>query len=224
MILELLEWVLTPCPWFARVNGLLSAQIAIRHRAKRCRSAWKGHLEACRKFVVESVGSKTANENLVILGSGHLSDFDLAFLQHRFQYITLVDAVHPIEIQIRARFSGARLQLCTADLSQPSAAFEHLVSRASWTISSCLLSQLPLFSLLPAATLFERHLALLRKSPRVVLISDIAKRLSSGPWQSLLDNYSLSHPTAEWIWRIAPAGESGAQTEERLVQAFVMKA
>lgn len=222
MILELLEWAATPCPWFARRNGLLAAQIAIRHRARRCRAAWNGHLEACKKFVAEAVGSLPADENLVILGSGHLNDFDLAFLQRRFQNITLIDAVHPLEIQMRARFSSGRLRLLTADLSKPSAEIEDLVSRDSWTISSCLLSQLPLFSTDHAPTLFERHLALLRKSPRAVLISDVLKRLGTGPWESLLANHSLPHPTAEWIWTIAPAGESGPQTEERIVQAFVM--
>jgi len=222
MILELLEWAVTPCPWFARRKGLLAAQIAIRHRAKRCRASWNWHLEACKKFVTEAVGLLPADENLVLLGSGHLNDFDLAFLQRRFQKLTLVDAVHPLEILIRARFSSGRLRLLTADLSKPSAEIEDLASRASWTISSCLLSQLPLFSTDDAPTLFERHLSLLRKSPRAVLISDVSKRLGTGPWESLLANHPLPYPTAEWIWRIAPAGESGSQPEERIVQAFVM--
>ena len=222
MILELFEWIATPCPWFARRNGLLAAQIAIRHRAKRCLAAWNGHLEACKKFVTEAVGSLPADENLVILGSGHLNDFDLSFLQRRFQNITLIDAVHPLEIHIRARFSSGRLRLLTADLSKPSAGIEDLVSRASWTISSCLLSQLPLFSTDHSPTLFELHLALLGKSPRAVLISDVSKRLGTGPWESLLANHPLPHPVAEWIWTIAPAGESCPQTEERLVQAYVI--
>ena len=222
MILELLEWAVTPCLWFARTNGLLAAQIAIRHRAKRCRSAWNGHLDACKKFVTEALGALPAAENIVILGSGHLNDFDLEFLQRRFQKITLVDALHPIEIQIQASLSRGRLRLIATDLSSPNAEIEDLVSRASWTISSCLLSQLPLFSRLPSPTLFDRHLALLRKSPRAVLISDVAKRLGSAPWESLIENHPLPHPAAEWLWTIAPAGESGPLAEERLVHAFVM--
>lgn len=222
MILELLEWIATPCSWFARANGLLAAQIGIRHRAKRCRAAWNGHLEACRKFVADSVGALPATENLVILGSGHLNDFDLQFLQRRFRNITLVDAVQPIEIQIQASLSRGRLRLIATDLSSPNAEIEDLVSRASWSISSCLLSQLPLFSRLPSPTLFDRHLALLQKSPRAVLISDVAKRLGSAPWESLIENHPLPHPAAEWLWTIAPAGESGPLAEERLVHAFVM--
>jgi hypothetical protein len=222
MILELLEWVVTPCPWFARTNGLLAAQIAIRHRVKRCRAPWNGHLEACRKFVADSVGALPSDENLVILGSGHLNDFDLEFLQRRFQKITLVDAVHPIEIQIQASLSRGRLRLIATDLSSPNSEIEDLVSRSSWSISSCLLSQLPLFSNEDSPTLFDRHLALLQKSPRAVLISDVAKRLGSAPWQSLIENLPLPHPAAEWLWTIAPAGESGPLAEERLVHAFVM--
>ncbi|MEN9469540.1 MAG: hypothetical protein RL630_1273, partial [Verrucomicrobiota bacterium] len=201
MILELLEWIATPCPWSARRNGLLAAQIGIRHRARRCRDAWKPHLDACRQFVADTLGPSPADQSLAILGSGHLNDFDLEFLQRRFKKITLVDAVHPLEIQIRASFSRDCLRLIATDLSSPNAEIEDLVSRSSWTISSCLLSQLPLFSHEPSPTLLARHLALLQKSPRAILITDVSKR--RGPdndWQSLLEPPPLPHPAAEWTW------------------------
>ena len=224
MILELLEWIATPCSWSARANGFLAAQIGIRHRARRCRAAWKPHLEACRQFLAHSVGSSSSDETLTILGSGHLNDFDLEFLQRRFKKITLVDAVHPIEIQIRASFSRGRLRLIATDLSSPTAEIEDLVSRSSWTISSCLLSQLPLFSTEPSPTLLARHLALLQKSPRAILITDVAKRRGPGSdWQSLLENHPLPHSAAEWTWLISPPGESGPEPEERLVQAGLMQ-
>jgi len=224
MILELLEWIATPCSWFARANGFLAAQIGIRHRARRCWAAWKPHLDACRRFVAKSVGPSPADETLTILGSGHLNDFDLEFLQRRFKKITLVDAVHPIEIQIQASFSRGRLRLITTDLSSPTAEIEDLVSRSSWTISSCLLSQLPLFSTEPSPTLLARHLTLLQKSPRAILITDAAKRRGFGSdWQSLLENHPLPHPAAEWTWFIAPPGESGHEPKERLVQACVFR-
>jgi hypothetical protein len=223
MILELLEWIATPCSWFARTNGLLAAQIGIRHRARRCQAAWKPHLYACRQFVSEAVGPSSSDETLTILGSGHLNDFDLEFLQRRFKIITLVDAVHPIEIQIWARFSSGRLRLIATDLSSPNAEIEDLVSRSSWTISSCLLSQLPLFSNEDTPTLLALHLAILQKAPRAILITDAAKR--RGPdsdWQSLLENHPLPRPAAEWTWLIAPHGESGPEPEERLVQACLI--
>lgn len=222
MILEMLEWCVTPCPWFARTKGFLAAQIAIRYRARRCRVAWKPHLESCRNFVAKSVGAEAALENLIILGSGHLNDLDLPFLLQRFQKITLVDAVHPLEIQFRARMSRDHLDLVSADLSKPSSVINDLVSSASCTISSCVLSQLPLFSDENPHRLFEAHITLLKKSRRALLIVDVAKR-RKGPWESLLDRYPLPRPAAEWIWKIAPSGESGPDTEERLVQAFVME-
>jgi hypothetical protein len=224
MILELLEWIATPCSWSARANGFLAAQIGIRHRARRCRAAWKPHLNACRQFVFESLGATPADETLTILGSGHLNDLDLKFLQRRFKKITLVDAVHPVEIQIQASFSRSRLCLIATDLSSPNAEIEDLVSRSSWTISSCLLSQLPLFSTEPSPTLLARHLTLLQKSPRAILITDVAKRRGTGnDWQSLLENHPLPHPAAEWTWLISPPGESGPEPEERLVQACLMR-
>ena len=51
-----------------------------------------------------------AGGQLVILGSGHLNDFDLPFLQTRFRRITLVDAVHPdAELASAARALGQQL-------------------------------------------------------------------------------------------------------------------
>ena len=222
MIAEMLEWCATPCPWFARRSGLLAAQIGIRHRARRCGAAWMGHLDACRKFVAEALVRGDAGGHLVILGSGHLNDCDLPFLQTRFRRIMLVDAVHPLEISIRARFSRGRLQTFAADLSRPSGAIEELVARSDWTVSSCLLSQLPLFSKSEnSAEVIGRHLELLRRAPRSVLITDVAKRAIGGrEWESLLENSPLPRADADWIWTIAPPGESGPVGEERLVQAF----
>lgn len=221
MILEALEWCATPCPWFARRRGLLAAQIGIRHRANRCRTAWKTHLDACRQFVAEAVGSDRLQENLVILGSGHLNDFDLPFLLSRFEQITLVDAVHPLEIQLRAKLSKGRLNPVTADLCEPSKPVVELVSKSDWTVSSCLLSQLPLFAKSnDSRALLSRHLELLATAPRSILITDVANRASGEKkWRSLLEDARLPECDAEWIWTIAPPGENGPVAEERLVQA-----
>ena len=35
MLLEALEWCLTPCPWASRRSGFLAAQIASRHKVTR---------------------------------------------------------------------------------------------------------------------------------------------------------------------------------------------
>jgi len=157
LILEILEWAITPATWTSRRCGLLAAQIAIRHRRSRCASAWQPHLDSCKAFVTSHTErSDSSARHCVILGSGHLNDIDLAFIQKNFSLITLVDAVHPIEIQLRSLFSFGRLRLVTTDLSgmlaepEPTSPLKlgphlvALVSSADWVISSCLLSQLPL--------------------------------------------------------------------------------
>jgi hypothetical protein len=222
MIAEALEWCLTPCPWFARSRGILAAQIAIRHRAHRCRSAWRPHLEACRKFVADSLMEFDRGDRLVILGSGHLNDFDLPFLRSRFDRISLVDAVHPLEIQIHAKFSNGQIDLLTADLSEPNAQISKLVSSAEGVFSSCLLSQLGLFSACAdRERILQRHLELLHQARRAVLITDVAKRRTgSSEWISLFGNGRLADADREWVWNLAPPGEQGSAGEERLVAGF----
>lgn len=222
VISEVIEWCVTPCPWFARKRGLLAAQIAIRHRARRCRTAWRPHLDACRGFFARALEAGSRGGHLVVLGSGHLNDFDLPFLQNRFERITLVDAVHPLEIQIRARFSKGRLSLIAADLLNPSESIASLVACSDWTVSSCLLSQLPLFAAeTDAAFVSARHLELIQSAPRWVLITDVANRPIGGDsWEPLLETGTLPSAEAEWIWTIAPPGENGPVGEERLVWAF----
>jgi hypothetical protein len=253
----MLEWGLTPSSLLARTSGLLAAQIAIRHRHARCRLAWQPHLDNCRDFLARQItGDLTHNTaprgHLVLLGSGHLNDFNLDFLQREFARITLVDIVHPIEIQIRAHLSKKRIQCVTADISglhgSQSAAtrakslekLRHLLRGADWAVSSCLLSQLPLQTSAyrqaqdeEADTsqithpLFAAHLRLLHEAPHALLITDTAQRtVKDGDWDSLLDDFPLPRPLAVWIWQIAPPGEHSdfpQRNEERLVEAFVFK-
>ena len=244
MTLEILEWAITPATWLSRRSGLLAAQIAIRHRRSRCASAWQPHLDSCKAFVAShTVRSDSSTRHGVILGSGHLNDIDLAFLQKNFSLITLVDAVHPIEIQLRSLFSFGRLRLVTSDLSgiltakAPPAGVKlapHLVafvSSADWAISSCLLSQLPLHAacfkddsrhIESIHAVYAAHLNLLRKSRNAILITDTARRLDPDPtWHSLLHDFPLPAPSATWTWRLAPSGEKHSNSgESRRVEAF----
>lgn len=244
MILEILEWAITPATWLSRRSGLLAAQIAIRHRRSRCASAWQPHLDSCKAFVASHTErSDSSARHCVILGSGHLNDIDLAFLQKNFSLITLVDAVHPIEIQLRSLFSFGRLRLVTTDLSgmlaepEPTSPLKlgphlvALVSSADWVISSCLLSQLPLHApcfkndsrhIESIHAVYAAHLNLLRQSRNAILITDTARRLDPNPtWHSLLHDFPLPAPSATWTWLLAPPGEKDSDTgESRLVEAF----
>jgi hypothetical protein len=244
LILEILEWAITPATWLSRRSGLLAAQIAIRHRRSRCASAWQPHLDSCKAFVAShTVRSDSSTRHGVILGSGHLNDIDLAFLQKNFALITLVDAVHPIEIQLRSLFSFGRLRLVTTDLSGMLAAPEPtsplkldphlvaLVSSADWVISSCLLSQLPLHAacfnddsrhIKSIHAVYAAHLNLLRQSSNAILITDTARRLDPDPiWHSLLHGFPLPAPSATWTWLLAPPGEKHPDSgESRRVEAF----
>lgn len=221
MIAEILEWCVTPCSWAARRNGLLAAQIAIRHRARRCRDAWRSHLEASRAFIAQCVEECPERGSVVVLGSGHANDFDLAFLESRFERVVLVDAVHPVEMQIRARFSRGRFRLVVADISNPDGPIFELVAGAGLVVSACVLSQLSLFSTgRSVEPTVSRHLALLRRAWRWALVTDVAAReIGSKTWDWLIDPRPLPSPRAEWTWTIAPPGESGPVGEERLVRA-----
>jgi hypothetical protein len=247
MILELLEWCLTPASLRARTNGLLVEQIAIRHRANRCRSSWQSHLHSCKSFLTRQLSS---GNHVAVLGSGHLRDIDLRHLKNNFSRITLIDVVHPLEVQILALFSGGRIGLCSSDLSgalhlrDPSLPIaldknlRRLLESADALVSSCLLTQLAL----PASHLWgkrfnsalveagvariqQNHIELLESASTAVLITDTAQRYGHHEWSSLLSEVRLPTPAERWIWDIAPAEEHGLKdlgAEQRSVEAFVL--
>lgn len=246
MILELLEWCLTPASLSARTNGLLAEQIAIRHRANRCRSSWQSHLQSCKSFLARQLSS---GNHVAVLGSGHLRDIDLQHLKRTFTHITLVDVVHPLEVQVLALFSGGRIRLCSGDLSgalhlrEPSSSIaldqnlRCLLEGADALVSCCLLTQLALTishrwgkrfdaALVEAGaqSIQQNHIDLLEGAPTAVLITDTAQRYGSDEWSPLLSKVRLPAPMENWLWDIAPAEEHGLKglgPEQRRVEAFV---
>jgi hypothetical protein len=246
MILELLEWCLTPASLSSRTNGLLAEQIAIRHRARRCRSPWRGHLQSCKSFLIRQLSE---GNHVAVLGSGHLRDIDLRHLKRNFTRITLVDVVHPLEVQVLALFSGGRIRLCSGDLSgalhlsEPSSSIaldqnlRCLLEGADALVSCCLLTQLALpishrwgkrfdSALVEAGaqSIQQNHIDLLEGAPTAVLITDSAQRYGSEEWSPLLSKVRLPAPIESWLWDIAPAEEHGLKglgPEQRRVEAFV---
>jgi hypothetical protein len=248
MILEILEWCLTPASLRARTSGLLGEQIAIRHRALRCRSAWEGHLQASKAFLKRNLPQ---GRHVAVLGSGHLHDVDLEYLIERFQRVTLVDIAHPVEVRIRALCSGNKVQLFSGDLSgalhmeNPNSPIvfdhplTHLLRSVDTLLSSCVLTQLALPLLkrwdghfteheidLCVNRIRKSHLSLLKASPCGILITDTARRYGQDAWTPLLADLDLPLPSERWIWDIAPSVEHGMKdrgSEQRQVDGFVFK-
>lgn len=246
MILELLEWCLTPASVRARASGLLAEQIAIRHRAARCRSEWQKHLEASREFVTRNL---PAGNQVAVLGSGHLNDVDLRILKKKFERVTLVDAVHPFDVRFLTLFSKGRIRLFSTDLSgalhlkNPSdplnfdVNLERVLKESDALVSTCVLTQLALplrqrwkrrFSdglvAFTVSRISQAHFDAVKESPSGILISDTARRFGQDPWEELLPNLDRPAPEANWVWDIAPVREHGLAHlggEQRLVEAFV---
>jgi hypothetical protein len=169
-------------------------------------------------------------------------------LKRTFSRITLVDVVHPLEVQILALFSGGRIQLCSGDLSgalhlsEPPShialdqKLRSLLEGADALVSCCLLTQLALpiahrwgkrfdTALVNAGvqSIQQNHIDLLESAPTAVLITDTAQRYGSEEWSPLLSEVRPPAPAQSWLWDIAPADEHGLKglgDEQRRVEAF----
>ena len=206
MILEALEWIITPASLLARRSGLLAGQIAIRHRAQRCRALWHSHLNATRQAIrTHLVQNARPLGCVMVMGSGHLHDCALDDLLRHAEKVILVDIVHPLELYWHLARNKGRIVLVTRDLSfslkaalrgqkrteEPDAAFVELVQKSDLVISLNLLSQLPIgvhdlwtnqgvpedtIEAL-ASNIINAHVALLQQARNSLLITDRVVRL-----------------------------------------------
>jgi hypothetical protein len=103
VILEALEFLLTPCSRAARGMGYLGEVMGIRSRHRRCRRAWRPHLERTCALLLEAMGRCRSRRKAVILGSGPLYDVPLEELAAGFSEVLLVDLVHPLSARWRRR-------------------------------------------------------------------------------------------------------------------------
>ena len=206
MILEALEWTITPASLLARRSGLLAGQIAIRHRAQRCRALWHSHLSATRLAINTHLKTfKRPLRRVMVMGSGHLHDCDLQELLAHADQLVLVDIVHPLELYWhRARHKG-RITLIDRDLSfslraalrgqtvieVPDVEFLEQMQQCDLVISLNLLSQLPIGAhdlwtgqgidesriAALASHIVRNHVALLQQADHALLITDSVVRL-----------------------------------------------
>jgi hypothetical protein len=160
MLLEVLQWMLTPCPITARRMGHLAESIAIEARARRCQEAWSPHLARSRQALLVSASRCERQRVALVLGSGPLLDVPLAELAAQFEEVWLVDLVHPLSTRRQVRrypnvrliehdvsecleglLGGAASDLAELGEKRPVRFLDE--PRIDWVASLNLLSQLP---------------------------------------------------------------------------------
>lgn len=94
MLAEWFQYLTTPCPKHLRALGYPQEIIATQARYRRCKEAWRPHLENTKAFILESAAAAKGSRTAVVLGSGVLLDVPLAELSQCFEQVILVDIVH----------------------------------------------------------------------------------------------------------------------------------
>jgi hypothetical protein len=242
MLLDWLRYLTTPAPWDARRLGFVRDSVWLQSRSRRCRTAWKPHLDRSRAVVAEAVAGLGRRRTAVVLGSGLLDDVPLALLAAAFDSVILVDMVHPWPARWAAR-RFSHVELATFDLSgcaewmlgrrgDPGPALPELCQgeEVDLVVSANVLSQLPILPLdhfgdgaTPdlGSRIVRAHLgALAALGCRICLVTDTAQREEDRGGR-MLDHSDLLHgvsagtPDQEWDWVLAPFGE--AARHSRLV-------
>jgi hypothetical protein len=116
MLLESLEFFLTPTTPLARKYGFLYSSISLKHRYERCKKVWIPHLKNCQDLFLETVQGLPQKNHVVILGSAHLHEIPMHLLMQNFKQVTLVDIVHPLRHHWLAK-RNSRLKLISQDLT-----------------------------------------------------------------------------------------------------------
>ncbi len=210
MLVEYFRYLTTPCPGPVRDMGYLKETIGLEARRRRCRDAWRPHLEASRALIVEAAGSCSRRRRAVVLGSGGLFDIPLDDFSRLFDDIVLVDILHlPRVRRMAARYGNVTLLehdltgliaplhdrvRVTAGLPSPAVVLP--LGGADLVISANVLSQLPVIPVEYAArtgrypeselsalakTLIETHLAALTDFPGAVcLITEVEHQILAG--------------------------------------------
>jgi hypothetical protein len=160
VILELIEYLTTPCSWTARKLGYLNGQLGIKVRHRQCRRAWKGHLERTRQVIRSAILECPKRRKAVVLGSGLLLDVPLADLAATFEEVVLVDVVHPLSVHL-TKLWYRNVKLVRADISATASELARIANdpaaplpraqptlfcddpRVDFVVSVNLLSQLP---------------------------------------------------------------------------------
>jgi len=79
-----------------RVLGYPREIRGITRRYRRCRSAWREHIDRCRSVIERAAVRCEHHRRAIVLGAGLLHDVPLESLSARFDEVQLVDIVHPL--------------------------------------------------------------------------------------------------------------------------------
>ncbi|MBD3671220.1 MAG: hypothetical protein HUJ29_10635 [Gammaproteobacteria bacterium] len=158
MILEALQYIRTPCRAEFRKLGFLHEAIALQARHKRLHSLWGPHLERCKELIRKASRLCPQHRQVIVLGSGILSEIPLDFLARQFKQVVLVDAVHLNAVHdqvagygnvemIESDITGLAVQLVAMkrrdrELPTPQPSIPGLCEETDLVISANLLSQL----------------------------------------------------------------------------------
>jgi hypothetical protein len=116
MIGDIITYLATPCPRYARTMGYLDQSIALRSRHRRRRLSWQSHLERSKAVISEAAQNCSRQDRVVILGSGLLLDIPLDMLSNVFDEVVLVDIIHLPEVSKRIS-DYANVRLLQADIT-----------------------------------------------------------------------------------------------------------
>lgn len=103
MIAEALRHLLTPCPRHLKRLGVLHDLIALDARARRQRSAWAPHQDACKAAIREWADQAQDRDLAVIAGSGLLLEIPIEELSARFGKVVCLDLFHMPAVRRRVR-------------------------------------------------------------------------------------------------------------------------
>lgn len=230
MIVEAIQHFLTPALREVKALGYVREAIAIDARYARCRDAWAGHLEKCKKHILAATDSLPPNSTVMIIGSGALHDVPLREIEEQGRSLTLVDIVHLPRIR---KLCKNNIQLIEQDVTgwvrplfhkRQAKEIRNNLPKTDLVISLNILSQLPLNLIkyaerhnipLPdnfARTIMAEHLDMINSlAPQSLIISDLDRSYKNEDEllekESALPELELPCPHDIWDWDIVPKGE-----------------
>lgn len=161
MLIEMLEYRLTPSGPLSRDYDYLAQSVSLGSRYRRQKKAWAPHIDNCRRFILDAAGAADPTGAALVAGSGRLIEIPLAALADRFAEVVLLDMAQPLIVRRLARrrrnvrveeadASGVLRDLSAAlagggPLPDPARAVPPFAGRRfSFALSANLTSQLPL--------------------------------------------------------------------------------